>query len=204
MRDLIKQPAAADSPFLERTDAQVRRLDSGATVFVPENYEPNYAYPLLVWTASLFDDVCDFAGRISAISTRNVFGVRIVGEDDPASAVRQVRAEFNIHTERIVSIGVGRKATTALGLFLGNPRGFAGAICVNPMWKTQTRMPIPFRNSNLRGRHVMVAGMANGAGRIARVLNAAGVNIARGSGNESCWRQIDRWVVSTLCDCVIM
>lgn len=203
MRDQIKQAPSVELPAIERREAHLRRLDVGTTVLVPENYEPNYAYPLLVWTGSIFDDECEFAARMSAISMRNLFGLRIVGGDDAASAVQRVRAEFNIHTERIVPIGVGRKASTALGLFLDNPIGYAGVICVNPMWGLKTRMPIPFRNPNLRDRHVLIAGMTNRAGRIARVLNTAGVNVTRGGDGKTCWRQVDRWMIETLCDCVI-
>ena len=120
-------------------------------IFLPQGYEPGYAYPLLVW---LHDGPRFDLGRAMArTSLRNFVAVQPAGGDrhtpcagpagDPAAAVLgcgptddrderiwraidAVRDRVSIHLDRVFLVGHGRGGTRAFRLACRHPREFAG------------------------------------------------------------------------------
>ena len=89
-------PATGSASRAERAEASVSPTTSGSVsdqardtrhVFIPEGYEPNYAYPLLVWIQSPQDGEAEFTRWMSEISSRNYIGVAFkatLPSEDPA------------------------------------------------------------------------------------------------------------------------
>lgn len=186
----------------------LRRTDDGSTLLVPEHYEPNYAYPLLVFLTSEATGDGDFAARMSAVSTRNAFGLRIddcedgLTADRVAEAVRRVRREYNIHTERIVPVGTERNALAALKLFFTRPDWFAGVACVDGDWSSRLEVAIPFRNPGLRGKPVYLARAAGRETRslanATRLLHNAGLNVTVDRSTR--WQAgLNAWLIAAIC-----
>jgi phospholipase/carboxylesterase len=126
-------------------------------IFLPSGYEPNYAYPLLVFFhghGSSEEQVLRLAPKLSRrnyiyISVRgpNILGVRPDGrlgytwgsdgqadaliEDYVLGAVEQTRRHFHIHSERVYLAGFREGATPAYRLALAFPEKLAGVISLN-------------------------------------------------------------------------
>src|SRR5437588_36222 len=88
-----------NAPSYESTSAGASSLVE--TRFIPQRYEPNYAYPL----RALAD---------------NVF-----------SSIRQTRRALHVHSERIFLVGCGEGAAVAYRLGLSYPERFAGVVAIN-------------------------------------------------------------------------
>jgi phospholipase/carboxylesterase len=125
--------------------------------FLPTGYEPNYAYPLLVWLhgqGGCEEQVLRLAPRLSrrnyvSISLRGPepLGQRPDGrtgytwgvegqvsplvEDYVLRAVEQTRRNYHIHSERIYLAGVCEGAAVAYRLGLLFPEKFGGVISLN-------------------------------------------------------------------------
>jgi phospholipase/carboxylesterase len=125
--------------------------------FLPTGYEPNYAYPLLVFLhghGGCEEQILRLAPRLSrrnyvCIGLRGpqTLGPRMDGrlgyswgldgqcdaliEDYVLDAVRQTRRNYHIHSERIFLAGVCEGATLAYRLGLTFPERFAGVIALN-------------------------------------------------------------------------
>lgn len=65
-------PASAPRP---QTAPVARRAPW--SLFVPEAYEPRYAYPLIVWILDPSDQEHELCRRMAQVSTRNYFGVSL-------------------------------------------------------------------------------------------------------------------------------
>jgi predicted esterase len=126
--------------------------ETGADLYVPELYEENYPYPLLIWLNDSGNDQWELQSLMSQISTRNYVGMSFHGnlraaktsqedsrwsESDQHiesilkrlhSTVCRLRQVCHIHSERIYLAGVGEAATMALRLLVERPEWFAGAI----------------------------------------------------------------------------
>lgn len=125
-------------------------------LLAPESYEPNYAYPLLVWLHSAGGSERELQQVMPLISLRNyasagVRGPAILktGYDWPQStgginladslvteAVARAEARFHIHPERIFLAGYEAGGTTAVRLALRNPQRYAGGISLNGPFPT--------------------------------------------------------------------
>jgi predicted esterase len=133
---------------------RVRLRPSG--VFVPENYEQNYAYPLIVWLHEAGRSERDIVNVLPQISMRNYLGlalrgtakahprtqadgsvsqgfrwsrserVKIAFQDELHASVRHLRQDYHVNSERIFLAGAGDGATLAWDLFLARPEWFAG------------------------------------------------------------------------------
>src|SRR5262245_61775120 len=125
--------------------------------FLPTGYEPNYAYPLLVFFhghGSSEEQVLRLAPRLSrrnyiciGLRGTETVGQRADGrmayswgsdgagdtlvEDYVLRAVEQARRCYHIHTERIYLAGFREGATLAYRLGLVYPEKFAGVIALN-------------------------------------------------------------------------
>jgi phospholipase/carboxylesterase len=129
--------------------------ETGVALYVPEHYEPNYPYPLLIWLDncdSSSSDEWELNSLMSQISTRNYVGMSFHGSSQTAktlqggsrcsksdqqierllrhlhSTVCKLREVCHIHSERIYLAGIGESATMALRLLVERPEWFAGAI----------------------------------------------------------------------------
>lgn len=120
-------------------------------VYLPENYEPAYAYPLVMWFHDEGGSEADLRRVMPQISNRNYIGVSLRGntnlesghgwaldevrvtslvEDVRAVAV-SLRREYHIHSERIYLAGFGRGATAAVEVMLRQPDWFGGVLSLN-------------------------------------------------------------------------
>jgi phospholipase/carboxylesterase len=164
-------------------------------VFVPENYEPNYAYPLVVWLHDAGRSERDIVHVLPHISMRNYLGLalrgtapanpraqgddeasagygwsrsqrmRLVFEDELHASVRRLRQDFHVHTERIFLAGAGDGGTLAWEIFLARPEWFAGLAVFGGRFPYRRRPLRRYRE--LRGKHVFLA---------ANSLDPAGLN----------------------------
>ena len=107
----------------------------GTEVFVPENFEPSYRYPVVVW---LEGSNSGFEARtwFPLISPRNVVAIspddlwgalEYVGE-----SVAEVAAEVVVHPRRIFLAGREDGAAMAADILYTEPERFAGAILIDP------------------------------------------------------------------------
>ncbi len=175
--------------------------------FLPTGYEPNYAYPLVVFfhgRGSSEEQMVRFAPRLSR---RNYIciGLRgpdvrlrqddgevtygwgsgnradVLAEEYVCKAVEQARRTYHIHSERIFLAGFCEGATAAYRLGLGHPERFAGVIALNgelPPAPALRRWP------EVRQLRVLMAhGIANAiiplsyARRDFRLLSIAGLSV---------------------------
>ena len=177
------------------------------TVNVPDNYEPNYAYPLVVWLHDDGGSELDALTLLPALSTQNYIGLGIRGnaaaktpspsgygwsnsresmailENIVPRCVGRIGRDYHIHTERIYLAGFGDGASMAMELLLSRPAWFSGAVALGG--------PLP-RQKNLLARYRMLSGqrMLIGAGvrdkrmpitevvRAGRLLHAAGIDVS--------------------------
>ncbi|HXY35267.1 MAG TPA: hypothetical protein VEI07_13635 [Planctomycetaceae bacterium] len=205
--------SAAEIILTSETQTQVRDNDCrhpapGAHpcgVFVPENYEPNYAYPLVVWLHESGKSERDIVEVLPMISMRNYLGLALRGtartngespdgfgwshtrhagfafEERLHASVRQMRRDFHVHTERVFLVGAGEGGTMAWDLFLARPQWFAGIAALGGRFPWGRRPLRQFRT--LCGKHALIAGDGQKASsaqaeRVGRLLYAAGMEVA--------------------------
>jgi phospholipase/carboxylesterase len=134
-----------DRHLLEQTPLAWRLLG-------PVHYEPNYAYPLLVWLHSAGDDENQLRRVMPHVSLRNYVSVAprgvvteecgysyrwseaIASPDRAWHAVQQAieaaRKQYNVHPERVFLAGLHDGGAMAMRLALLQPERFAGAISI--------------------------------------------------------------------------
>ncbi len=185
-------------------------------IFIPECYEPNYAYPLIVWVAGDRFAKQDLGRVMPQISTRNYFGLTFhppfaaglhpnLSEiaDRLQRTIASFRRRYHLHTERVFMAGVGDGATLALDLGLFTPEWFAGVIAISG--KFPARACALRRFDELRGKRVLLTAGAHSEGPavhdVARLLHAAGMRVCTRlhDTNEDftpmLLREVDRWVM---------
>lgn len=131
-----------------------RSIDTPVGTFLPANYEPGYAYPLIVWLHEDGGSERHLPQVMQHLSTQNFVAVGPRGSDDSRRAVRGYRwpqspsainsaatavAEaielardaFHIHADRIFLVGHGDGGTMALRLAMHSPELFAGVASIN-------------------------------------------------------------------------
>jgi phospholipase/carboxylesterase len=119
-------------------------------LFVPMHYEPNYAYPLLVWLHGPGDDERQLQRIMPLVSLRNyvAIGPRAPGkipgsrghdwrqeeadidvaETSIFNCIDLISARFHVAPHRIFVAGFGSGGTMAFRIGLRNPQRFAGAL----------------------------------------------------------------------------
>lgn len=120
-------------------------------LFSPIHYEPNYAYPLVVWLHGPDSSELELRQMMPLVSVRNYVGVAPRGTcrtsqtqrlyswrqtpSEVADACQRVRdcieiarESFNIHDDRVFVAGCGTGGTMALRVGMEHPELFAGAI----------------------------------------------------------------------------
>lgn len=122
------------------------------TLFTPQHYEPNYAYPLVVWLHGMHGDERQLQKVMPLVSMRNYAAVGVrgplpaldrggyhwpqtedsiqVAEQRIFEAVQFAREKFNINPGRIFVAGYECGGTMALRMALRNPHRFAAALSI--------------------------------------------------------------------------
>jgi phospholipase/carboxylesterase len=174
--------------------------------FLPTDYQPRYAYPLVVLfhgQGGSEESVGRLAPRVSrrnyiAISLRGPqsLGTRADGReafgwdsDDVSieeyllSAVEQTRRTYHIHSERVYLAGISEGAEVAYRVGLGMADRIAGVIALNGQIPKATGLPL-FRLGAVRNLPVLIGhGLENevvpysSAQRDYRLLYAAGADV---------------------------
>jgi phospholipase/carboxylesterase len=204
---------AALVPARQPTGGMPGLAVGGVEIFVPELYEPNYAYPLVVWLVPSVRRQGELRRLMRRLSDRNYFGLALTCDapDVPewrlCEAVSQLRRRWNLHTERIVLAGQGELATGALQFALSRPEWFQGVIALSPLFERLPRLLSRF--DAVRGRRVFLAENASDPGTVAEALQrlqqllwAAGLSVAacrsesRQPLGDALLGAINHWLIS--------
>ncbi len=123
--------------------------------FAPVHYEPNYAYPLIVWMHSNGMDEMQLMAVMPQISLRNYMGISVRGNavfdengtqktgfywsregyDSACGAVLEsvetVKQRYNVSSQRVYLAGSGGAGSMALRIAFKNPSLFAGVVSLD-------------------------------------------------------------------------
>jgi phospholipase/carboxylesterase len=180
---------SSENGTLQGVRSRTRPTARPTAVFVPENYEPNYAYPLIIWLHEAGRSERDIVDVLPHISMRNYLGLalrgtapahpqslsegnvpagyrwarseksRLLFQDELYASARQLRRDFHMHTERVFLAGAGDGGTLAWELFLARPEWFAGVAAFGGRFPWRRR---PLRHYRaLRGKRVFLAANAD-------------------------------------------
>ena len=149
----LKKSTTPDQPeSLFAWDVGEPRTESEISVFAPLDYEPNYAYPLIVWLHSDGQTSSQLQTVMTGVSVRNYVGVAPqapignfqcgyfweqdfdsiqIASKSIAESVSLAKSRFKIHPGRIFLAGSGGGGTMALRIGLRSPDQFAGVITLN-------------------------------------------------------------------------
>ena len=208
---LVAQPVA--DPLAEPT---AERDASGAAgtdeIFVPDHYESNYAYPLLVWLQTTTWPPGGFDRIMRMVSERNYFGVALpfVDSDQIEGQLQEtfarLRRRYHLHTERVFLAGIGEAGTQALSTGLGRPDWFGGVAAISSPWPAASRLLA--RYDDLRGKRVLFGiddrddeALVCDVEQAQKLLWTAGMHVTTlscSSGGKSCpglFRELDRWLM---------
>ena len=182
MPELIQTPLRIDRPaegfYTTRLPAH---HDRPVRTFLPTDYQPHYAYPLVVLlhgNGGSEESVGRLAPRVSrrnyiAISLRGpqVLGKRADGreafgwdgdasddssiEDYLIRAIEQTRRTYHVHSERIFLAGICEGAEVAYRIGLGMADRIAGVIALNGQIPKATGVPL-FRLGAVRDLPVLI------------------------------------------------
>jgi phospholipase/carboxylesterase len=181
--DLTWRTRSAEGFYTSEVQSSQRRT---LRTFLPIGYEPNYAYPLLVFFHGHGGDEEQVMRLAPRLSRRNYICIGLQGpesvrpgpdgragyswgqEDAPDAtveeyvmrAVEQTRRSYHVHSERVYLAGFCEGATLAYRLGLSFPERFAGVLSLNG---TMPRRGCPLlRLADLRGLRVFIGhGIAN-------------------------------------------
>ncbi len=179
-------------------------------VYLPNHYEANYAYPLLVWLQTTTWPRAGFERIMRMVSDRNYFGVALPVvdadriEEQLQATFARLRRRYHLHTERVFLIGIGEAGTQALATGLSQPDWFGGVAAISSPWPTASRLLA--RYDELRGKRVLLGvddrddeAVVTGAERAQKLLWTAGMHVTTLSctnGGKTCpglFRELDRW-----------
>jgi len=214
--DSTLETGAEDLPVAETTITLVAPRTTPAIevegVFVPEGYEPGYAYPLLVWLSTVPLSQFDFDHRMQSISDRNYLGVCVpvplqLDAADIATQVETVvcalRREYHVHSERVVLVGTGDAAPLALEVALRRPKWFGGVIALGP---APTSRHLLAEAQHLRGFRVFLGGCTgqewSALKQTDRLLWTAGLSVKLWQWAEgtripaNLWRNVNHWLMA--------
>ena len=216
-------PVPSESPAREPGPFEIYR---------PEGYEPNYAYPLVIWFHDAGGNERELHAMMSDVTDRNALGLALRGErvlrsggfdwlggDRPRrrqrllAAMRELRSEYHIHTERIVLAGQGSGAGAAARVFWEQPEWYGGLALFDVGWKS---FPIDLikrqeidliKRQELVGKPVLLdlptASLGDGR-EIASQMRATGLDVTYEHGRagaiqyKTC-RALDRWILGAVC-----
>ncbi|HEY2252676.1 MAG TPA: hypothetical protein VGH74_16495 [Planctomycetaceae bacterium] len=213
---MAARPASDGGPFnlpgTARVAAEIAGIDD---IFIPDHYEANYAYPLLVWLQTTAWPRAGFDRIMRIISERNYFGVTLpivdAGrvEEQLHEAFARLRRRYHLHTERVFLVGIGEAGTQALATGLNQPDWFAGVAAISSPWPTEPRLLLRF--DELRGKRVLLGvddrddeSVVSGVERAQKLLWTAGMHVTTlscSNGGQTCpglFRELDRWFMQSV------
>ncbi|MGE5194257.1 MAG: hypothetical protein ACM3U2_17325 [Deltaproteobacteria bacterium] len=198
----------------EVTEADLAPLDADE-IFVPEHYEPNYAYPLIAWLAPPAGSNGLLKRLMRTVSERNYFGVSVpLTDPDQIEQIlfetfRRLRRRYHLHTERVYLLGFGEEGTQALQTMLSQPAWFAGAAAISSRCPETPRLLA--RYNELRGKRVLLgvgerdsAAVVSDALYMQQLLWSAGMHVTALAGSagrdadRSLLREVDRWIMQAI------
>jgi phospholipase/carboxylesterase len=179
--------------------------DRPVRLFLPSDYQPKYAYPLVVLFHTDGGDEDAAARLVPLLSRRNyiaacprgpaALGYGPTGQpgfawgDDPRAddyllaMVAHARQEFHVHTERVYLIGLGEGATAAYRVGLAMAGRVAGVVALNGQLPRVSGRQL-FRPQAMRNLRVFIGHGANNpvipvtaARRAAGLLRSAGADV---------------------------
>ena len=192
-------------------------------VFTPEGYEPNYAYPLVVWLHGAGEDERVLRRLLPEVSDRNIVGLALRGDSSCpggftwsgsdveqrlarlAATVRFVRRQHHVHSERIILAGCGVGAETASEMFFARPEWFGGlAVFDSPPAVGSIALT---SREDLAGKPVLLDLPLELLGRgrdAAGRLAACGLDVTfrhsrLGSMDRDSLRGLNRWLMGAVC-----
>jgi phospholipase/carboxylesterase len=184
-------------------------------IYIPDHYEANYAYPLLVWLQTTTWPRAGFERIMRMVSERNYFGVALPVvdadrvEEQLQATFARLRRRYRLHTERVFLLGIGEAGTQALATGLSQPDWFGGVAAISSHWPTTSR-PLA-RYDELRGKRVLLGvddrddeSVVTDVERAQKLLWTAGMHVTTLSctnGGKTCpglFRELDRWVMQSV------
>lgn len=142
----LPEPTAARGIVQEQSLA-----NSQFSFFLPQHYEPNYAYPLLVWLHGRQGNERQIHRVLPLVSMRNYAAVGVRGnlkggsgydwsadassgyqtaEQSVLDAIDSAQQRFNVHASRIFIAGYQNGGALAVRLALRHPTLFGGAVAL--------------------------------------------------------------------------
>jgi len=201
---LAFEAASEETDRLKRFDISGVTNSSPAATFVPEYYEPNYAYPILIWLHDDGGSERDLLRIMPEISNRNYFGFALRGplscasggyrwsqladdvialENELFAQVGHLQRKYNLHSERIFIGGQGAGGALAMRLNLRRPEWFAGVVSISGRAPQMTKPLAKYRQ--LPGKRALLAGSLRQAAserleqsQLGRLLHTAGVTVS--------------------------
>ncbi len=199
----------------------VAPLSPPTSVRRPIGYEPNYAYPLLVWFHDAGEDERSIRRVLPAVSDRNYVGLALRGERrqaggydwriGPSAAatragrlaefVRELRGDCNIHTERIVLAGSGAGANAAAQTFFSRPEWFGGFAAFGV---TAAALPAIADPDAATAEKPALIGSPSDADRkeLLSRLGRAGLSVTarqEAVATQESLRHLNRWLLAAVC-----
>jgi len=146
------------------------KLDFPHRLFVPQSYEPNYPYPLVVWLHSDASSELELDGIMAALSIRNYIAIApranlksrghqrryrwgtsstdcAVAEDLVWDSVQSAVESLSIHPERIFLAGFGGGATMAQWIGLKYASQVAGVVSLSGAFPKTQRVLSNWKNA---------------------------------------------------------
>ncbi len=161
-------PESRTAAHLSREDvlsnvpmARIGSVTDFARGYIPSNYEPGYAYPLIVWLTGPECSQHKSLSYVSQMSPQNYVGLALndclLPTSEPSSgasfvshlasienrivsAVRTFRETVNVHADRVFLAGVGAGATAAMMVALHQAEWFAGGISFGGEFPSAARL----------------------------------------------------------------
>ncbi|MCA8986403.1 MAG: hypothetical protein KDA78_02095 [Planctomycetaceae bacterium] len=168
---------------------QLFSIPQRATVFTPDQYEPKYAYPLVVHLSSEQSSTSDFLETMEQLSPQNYLGLDIanaeklldcsaeIAQQHLKSMIGQVQRHYNVHSERILLMGSGPQGTQALHLFLNSCDAYWGFIALDPTKTTLPNLQQGFRSLRNRLGLILASEENQWVRPAAELLHDAGVHM---------------------------
>ena len=165
--ELSEEHAAHEELSGEHEPREMFLPDSPASVFIPDQYEKGYAYPLVVWFHDRGGSEEELHRVMPLISERNYFGVSLRGtashsqggfhwKSDPHSmmdlefhlsqALTELHEDWHLHPERIYLAGINSGASIALRLMFQRPEWFAGATVLGGKLPDHSQLGLNYRH----------------------------------------------------------
>jgi len=187
-------------------------------LFVPQGYEPGYAYPLLVWLPGTRG--FDLGRAMNRVSTRNFVAVepalprrvagRAVLDDAVWEAVDAAAERCHVHPDRVFLVGRGTGGTDAFRVAFRHAERFAGMVSLGGSFPhaealfaklaAVRRLPVLFCC-----RHDAADAMAATTALTLRLFHAAGAQLSMRIYREShdlaapILRDVNRWLMDEVC-----